>query len=412
MRDDLDELRQALMDRAELLINEILGQRPNTRLSSHKQLRWGTKGSFAFEVSGPKAGCWFDNEWDKGGDFLYLIRHRMCGGNFPQALEWARRWLGWPPSGPTVHAKQKFAPRLKNYGAKLSQVNEVVASDETKRISIANKVWNSSGPVEKDSAGDCYLRDTRCIQPNGPWPNSVQYRSVFDPALVFRLTLPNGQMPAVQIVRVSSDGKKRINSKNNLAKQTYGVIKGAAVRFEGHSDGPLLIAEGPETGLSIWAATGLETWVAAGQSNIKNLPFPSSRKIVFCNDDGARNSPSRHQSKMLLKKLRRSGYDAVEAMPWPMRRGDKSDFNDLLREAGPEAVKERIEIALNGPKFVQDKSVSLNEGEALLENAVGRFFTEILDHFFIPYYAIQTTVGLGKTEEVLRQSVLLVVSRI
>ena len=95
-----------------------------------------------------------------------------------------------------------------------------------------------------------------------------------------------------------------------------------------------------------------------------------------------------------------------------MRRGDKSDFNDLLREAGPEAVKERIEIALNGPKFVQDKSVSLNEGEALLENAVGRFFTEILDHFFIPYYAIQTTVGLGKTEEVLRQSVLLVVSRI
>ncbi len=352
MRDDLDELKQALMDRAELLINEILGQRPNPHLSSHKQLRWGTKGSFAFEVSGPNTGLWFDHELGEGGDLLTLIQNRMCGGNFPQALDWARRWLGWSPSGPTVHAKQKSAPLTKDYGVKPPQISEAIASDESKRIASANEIWNGSRPVAKDSAGNLYLRNTRCIKPKGPWPTSVQYRLGTDPALVFRLTSPNGQISAVQIVRVSSNGTKRINPKNNLAKQTYGVIKGAAVRFEGSSDGPLLIAEGPETGLSVWAATGFETWVAAGQSNIKNMPFPTRRKLVLCNDDSPRHSPSWQQSRKLLKKLRRKGYDVVEAMPWRVRRGDKSDFNDVMLKHGPEAVKERIEIAIRPPTLL------------------------------------------------------------
>ena len=404
MRDDLDELKQALMDRAELLVNEILGQRPNPHLSSYKQLRWGTKGSFAFEVSGPNTGLWFDHELGEGGDLLTLIQHRMCGGNFPQALHWARRWLGWPPSGPTVHAKQKSAPRAKDYGIKPSQINEAIASDESNRITSANQIWNSSRPVEMDSAGDRYLRITRGILPNGPWPKSIQYRSGFDPALVFRLTSPNGQISAVQIVRVNSDGKKRINHQSGLAKQTYGVIKGSTVRFEGSSDGPLLIAEGPETGLSVWAATGFETWVAAGQSNIKNMPFPKGRKLVFCNDDGPKNSPSRHQARTLLKKLGRKGYDVVEAMPWRVRRGDKSDFNDVIVQKGPSAVRERIEIAISPPATVSDPSVTLDRGSALLGDAVGQFFNDSASHFFTPYHAIQATVGLGKTEEVLHHS--------
>jgi hypothetical protein len=32
-------------------------------------------------------------------------------------------------------------------------------------------------------------------------------------------------------------------------------------------------------------------------------------------------------------------------VPWPVRRGDKSDFNDTLKEGGPEAVAARIEEA-------------------------------------------------------------------
>ena len=42
---------------------------------------------------------------------------------------------------------------------------------------------------------------------------------------------------------------------------------------------------------------------------------------------------------------RQAGADIRIAMPWPERRGDKSDFNDVIREDGPEALRVRIEAA-------------------------------------------------------------------
>jgi len=71
---DLDELRGELRDQIETLATSLLGE-PNKVLSSRRQLRWGSGGSFALEVAGQKRGIWIDHESGEGGDPLALIRH-------------------------------------------------------------------------------------------------------------------------------------------------------------------------------------------------------------------------------------------------------------------------------------------------------------------------------------------------
>ena len=64
---------------------------------------------------------------------------------------------------------------------------------------------------------------------------------------------------------------------------------GAAIRLPARlPDAPLLLAEGPETGLSVWAATGAETWVALGSMSL--LELPAGRRMAACRDDDQRYS--------------------------------------------------------------------------------------------------------------------------
>jgi hypothetical protein len=45
----------------------------NSILSTSSQLRWGTHGSLAVEIAGPKMGSWFDHETQEGGGPLQLL---------------------------------------------------------------------------------------------------------------------------------------------------------------------------------------------------------------------------------------------------------------------------------------------------------------------------------------------------
>ena len=47
----------------------------NRKLSSRKEMRWGSNGSFSLAIAGPRMGCWFDHETGHGGDIIEFIRH-------------------------------------------------------------------------------------------------------------------------------------------------------------------------------------------------------------------------------------------------------------------------------------------------------------------------------------------------
>ena len=117
------------------------------------------------------------------------------------------------------------------------------------------------------------------------------------------------------------------------------------MRLPGRPGGPLLTAEGPETELSLWAATGCEVQIALG--SIASLPIPrADREVVACLDHDARHKPSGRGARKTFRKWRRQGVNFTVAKPWAVRREDRSDFNDLLRERGTGAVEERVLLAL------------------------------------------------------------------
>ncbi|MGD0108722.1 MAG: toprim domain-containing protein [Rhodopila sp.] len=174
----------------------------------------------------------------------------------------------------------------------------------------------------------------------------------FDPrdvALVVLGTDSAGEVQCAQWVHLTSDGTKAPETPDQPTKQTRGPVKGAAVRLSGRPGAPLQTAEGPETGLSVWVSTGCETWIALG--SLGNLPTPPiGREVVACLDDDPRhkpNKPAGQQARKTIARWKRRGVNVVVVKPWPIRREDGSDFNDLLRQSGTGAVEARILGALD-----------------------------------------------------------------
>src|SRR5579885_2081990 len=75
-------------DVARLLLGE-----PNPRLSTRDQLRFGSNGSVAVEIAGPRAGTWFDHENEIGGGIWDLLRLKGGMDKFA-ATQWLRNKLG------------------------------------------------------------------------------------------------------------------------------------------------------------------------------------------------------------------------------------------------------------------------------------------------------------------------------
>ena len=73
----LDDIgRDALRDVAADIITDFRGS-CNRKLSTRKEMRWGSKGSLALVKSGPKEGLWFDHELNCGGDIIEFIKHEL-----------------------------------------------------------------------------------------------------------------------------------------------------------------------------------------------------------------------------------------------------------------------------------------------------------------------------------------------
>ncbi len=174
-----------------------------------------------------------------------------------------------------------------------------------------------------------------------------------------------------------SNGQNARDEHGRKLKLSRGPQDGAVVRLSGiHGDGPLLLAEGPETGLSVWRATGYETWVTLGSMAKAELPI--SRKIVVCADDDPpahdfKQGGAVRRLKQALRDWRRDGRDVVKATPYAQHRGDKSDFNDVIQAAGVDAVQVRIEWALS-PEFAAPSRVSVEQARDTRDQVTKRFF--------------------------------------
>ena len=361
--DDLTELRAAL--RADVVaVGEALLGAPSGEFSTKSTLRWGRKGSLALEIRGPKQGLWYSHENDSGSDMLGLIRHvRQC--SFPDAVAWAQNWTGIGPGTAANDDKQDAQRRAQQDAdrwARQAERDAEAAQDEADRIAIACSLWGGSVLIA-GTVAETYLIKTRGIPApkikrdvvtldSGGWPDAVRFHPV-SRSLILAATLANGEIVAVQRVRLTPDGTKAEGTPERPTKQTNGVLAGAAVRLPAvvtvdtiHGDqAPLLLGEGPETGLSLWASTGRETWIALG--SMASVLLPTDRRVVACRDDDPKHSPADRKMGKAIAGWRSAGHQVAVATPWPFRAYDKTDFNDTLKLDGVAGVRRRIEAALN-----------------------------------------------------------------
>ena len=333
---DLTELRGALVDRIESLAENLLGPHNRSR-SRRTQWRWGAHGSFSLELSGQKRGLWRDHEAGRGGSALELIRH-IRGGSFSDALAWGAQFAGIHvqerSNDPTQAAQEAAREAERRAEQERRQVEQEAgdAADKQRRIEWAQSLWARSEPLPE--LAERYLIPIRGIpKPAAGWPASIRWlpdktytwrsegpdgriiaRTLATAgAIILASTLPDGTLQGGQRVYLAPDGDALRDPEGIKVKRSHGVPSGAAARFPGPPDGPLLLAEGPETALSVWAATGHETWAACG--SLSNLRPERGRVVVLCRDDDPEHSPADKGLRRTVDRWRGEGVEVRVATP-------------------------------------------------------------------------------------------------
>jgi len=301
---------------------DALGVVPNKSLSTRSTIKAGTNGSLAIEVGGPKAGKWYDHEAQKGGYPLTLIQH-FGGMDWRTAADWASDYLGITDNTP--------APVI-DYAA-IEKAADDKAKEYSKKAEWAKELYAQSVPIEGTPA-EAYLR-SRSI---GFWPDCVRYKGPSQRrpgGLIVPALNAEGYIQAVQIIHLTAEGKK--TSKD--AKRSHGRVTGAAARFPGKH--PIILAEGPETALSVWLATGRETWAVLGVSNFVNAPVPEGVDITIAGDDYSPDTPAEASTNKAISKFLKAGHRVSITNLEP----GTGDFNDIHQAYGLDAVREIIDAA-------------------------------------------------------------------
>jgi putative DNA primase/helicase len=386
---DLEDIRAGLLANLEDLCECLLGKPTSKTRSSW---RWRNRGSFCMEVTGEKRGLWMDHEGLEGGDLLELIRQEQCGGDWQRTLAWARDFLGHGH-----RAIRYVTPRTRKQTDKSTEGNA--------RSDYARQLWGEGDDLSLTVAEN-YLTAARCIEkPAGGWPPALRFHPGRR-ALVVAATTVDDTVQAVQFIHLTIKGEKAPQRPKRPTKQNYGPQKGAVVRLPGEGSA-LLLAEGLETGLTVWAATGRETWVALG--SMARLDPPPLRRLMVVADDDPRDASSSKQLNKAISRWRSEGRNVAVATPWPTRRYDKSDFNDLARKSGMASVRAKIDLALSpeGVKPSGSRALPLELARVRTNEAVEFFFKEAKG--YDPegddppiVHGIRVGVGIGKSESARR----------
>jgi putative DNA primase/helicase len=413
---DLEAIKSAIADDAEAVLSALFGD-PTTR--TRREWRWGQRGSVSYRFDRRMFWCF---ETDTGGSLLDAIMHAH-GCSLHAAIMWAKDWLGLDGVRPAKARDTSAPPRLA-YDADAEQqiaLAEALAlwragrgthSTAAARYLQARAIDRWPGDsVRMIGAGDVARLATSAPDQEGgkrkPWS---WWRW---PALVFPLTNDAGDVTAVQLIALEDDGRAAPHWEHGgKIKMMRGVAVGSVLRLPGDPAGPLAIAEGGETALSVWLATGHDTFATMG--SVARAPLegvPKERLLVVCRDDDPPKSPAFVASRNAVRAWRKAKRTVVEATPWAMPRHDKSDFADVLAEKGTGAVLARLDAAIAPLLAVQEERPSVEAAREGLRRDMAAAVAQLLawrddGQSPAPFLAGVVDVGIGKTELALAEAAL------
>lgn len=204
----------------------------------------------------------------------------------------------------------------------LEQINQQQLEEAQRKAAYCKKLWQQGRPL-KNTLSQSYLA-SRGID---HWSNSQRHHS----GLIYPNTgerLPvlltaiqrSGQLVGLHRTYLNPDGTKR-------DKLMLGKCKGGAAHLIGTS-GPLIVAEGIETALSLPALHHSDEgryWSALSASGIKSLELPQTADQLVIAADG--DVVGVAAAKELGERAARVGWDITL-----MKAPDGKDWNDILME--------------------------------------------------------------------------------
>ena len=354
-RPSADALRPALVARAEDLFRAAFGdpETPNAR-----EWRSKTTPAIAMQLRGPKRGVWINHSSGEGGDLFDLVAKVFCNlpnskADFPKVLAETERFTGTataslPQATPRPRAenadqgardaaqKQKMVDALRDLAQPVAGSPAVIylAARALTRLPVEALGWLPPMPIQVAGRPKIAIRSPQCG------------------ALVVWARDRGDNVTGGQRILINGDGTVM---DTKVPKPAFGAISGCPARFaawhqEGSGPEPLIVAEGSETALSIWQATGHETWAVFGVSGWTKVPIPTDRPVILAPDRDAPDSKAGLAFRAALAHHLGANGDRpagceLRVAPAPEPVGSKRDLNDTDQRAGPKAVRAAIAAA-------------------------------------------------------------------
>lgn len=313
------ELSQALSAHAEAVCRRYL---PNGRRNGRYWICGNVQGapgkSLHVRLSPPGTpGKWTDEATGEHGDLLDIIRSRINASELRDAIVEGHRFLSLPIRPTTPVYSTSRTPEKRNTDA-------------------AHRLWKQCVPIPGTHA-EAYLRARGIDCPDHP---SLR----FHPSLMHRHDGVLRRLPALVAAVIDNDDAfqgihrtwldPRLPAKASLAspRKALGSIHGHAVRFGPTSAPSALIAgEGLETVLSILTALpGISAAAALSAAHLGAFrPPPGIDRLLIARDA---DDPGAEAALRLRRLCERHSIPAIVIEPI------RSDFNDDLRDLGPDAI--------------------------------------------------------------------------
>ncbi len=378
------EIRQSLESQVETIVEQLLG-RPNERLSSSKEWRYGNKGSLVISLVQGKRGLWKNFESGESGNLISLLQKELSL-NFPETLKYAADRFGI--SNTPFKTSKNLTQTINSNNSKIVKPN----LEKSKTSEYAQKLAKESLPIV-GTIVEKYLKDHRGIK-------NIDAEDIRYHPKVFTDKNENQKyLPAMLSIGRDKDGNvqcvqatyldPKTSNKANLAiqKRTYASPSGALVSLQKNEDvisakdKISFIAEGTETGLSIKDVIrdikNSEVAVTLGKSNFTSIdPKTVGDIVVFCLDNDGSKTFTDNTIHKAAEKLINYGKEVFITIPEANEKNNKIDFNDIAKISGIEAVRNNLDGAIpyqewknNTTKitFSNNGEISLNIAEKVIQ---------------------------------------------
>ena len=283
-------------------------------------------------------GKWTDYATAEHGDLLDLIGHLTSATTVPEALDEARRFLGWPRYG--KQPASLSAARRRSRPKPLERLSEKAHETRTSARKRARRLWSLGKPIAGTPA-ETYLT-SRGIARLGDalrYHPAVRYRDAETselraaPAMLAKITGPSGKVTGVS--RTWLDPERGSIADMINPKRLMGELLGSGVRFDDPASPILAVGEGIETVLSIGSVLpklSITACLSATHLGLFDVPEAVRELWILKDADEAGARAARTLRERLV------GRDIIIHEIEPML----GDFNDDLAAWGPDAHRDRL----------------------------------------------------------------------